>query len=205
MHTIEDLKSGYRKFRSGTFTTETEQYRKLGVGQDPDVMVIACADSRVEPAEIFAARPGQLFIVRNVANLVHRSDANEVAHSVASAVEFAVTALKVKHIVVLGHASCGGVAACLSAAKGQPIGAFIAPWVAALDGTRDRVLSEDPADPQTALEHAGIGASLESLMSYAFVRDAVDAEALDLHGAWFDIGTAELHWRDPGTGSFEPV
>ena len=205
MHTVEDLKSGYRKFRTGTFQAEVEQYQTLGEGQDPDVMVISCADSRVEPAEIFAARPGQLFVVRNVANLVHASDASAAAHSVASAVEFAVTALKVKHIVVLGHAACGGVKACLSAGDGQPIGTFIAPWVEALDATRDAVLSDNPEDPQTSLEHAGVGTSLTNLMSYSFVSDAVAAGTLELHGAWFKIGAGELHWRDPATGVFAAV
>lgn len=205
MHTVEDLKAGYRKFRAGSYPAQADHYGELGNGQDPDVMVIACADSRVEPAEIFAAQPGQLFVVRNVANLVHNSGSSEVAHSVASAVEFAVTALKVKHIVVLGHASCGGVKASLSAANGQPVGSFIAPWVEALEQTRDQVLETAPEDSQTALEHAGIGASLDNLMSYDFVRDAVTAGTLQLHGAWFKIGPAELHWRDPATGVFEMV
>lgn len=204
MHTIQDLKHGYRKFRTGTYRQQAEQYRELGRGQDPDVMVISCADSRVDPAEIFAAAPGQLFVIRNVANLVHARDADETAHSVASAVEFAVTALKVKHIIVLGHAACGGVKACLSAGNGAPVGEYIAPWVEALDATRDRVLETAPADPQTALEQAGIATSLDNLMSYAFVRDAVAAGALDLHGAWFDIGPGELHWRDDESGVFAP-
>lgn len=202
VHTIQDLKAGYKKFRSGAYAEQTDQYRELATGQDPDVMVISCADSRVEPAEIFAATPGQLFVVRNVANLVHARDADQTAHSVASAVEFAVTALKVKHIVVLGHAACGGVKACLSAGNGQPVGEFIAPWVEALDATRDQVLASSPADPQTALEHAGVGTSLDNLMSYAFVRDAVAAGTLELHGAWFNIGPGELSWRDPKTGEF---
>lgn len=205
MHTVEDLKAGYRKFRAGTYPQQAGHYDELGTGQDPDVMVIACADSRVEPAEIFAAQPGQLFVVRNVANLVHDCGASDVAHAVASAVEFAVTALKVKHIVVLGHASCGGVKACLSAADGQPIGTFIAPWVEALDHTRDQVLAANPDDSQTALEHAGIGTSLDNLMSYSFVREAVEDGNLQLHGAWFKIGPAELHWRDPETGAFAAI
>lgn len=202
MHTIQDLKAGYQRFRSGAYAEKANQYSELGNGQDPDIMIISCADSRVEPAEIFATSPGQFFVVRNVANLVHARDADNTAHSVASAVEFAVTALKVKHIIVLGHAACGGVKACLSAGNGQPIGEFIAPWVEALDDTRDQVLASSPADPQTALEHAGVGTSLENLMSYSFVSDAVTAGALELHGAWFNIGQGELHWRDAQTGEF---
>lgn len=204
MHTIQDLKDGYRKFRTGAFSQQVDHYRELGTGQDPDVMVISCADSRVEPSEIFSAVPGQLFVIRNVANLVHARDADQTAHSVASAVEFAVTALKVKHIIVLGHAACGGVKACLSAGNGQPIGDFIAPWMEALDATRDEVMKTAPADPQTALEHAGIGTSLDNLMSYSFVRDAVAAGELELHGSWFNIGPGELYWRDPRTGEFAP-
>ncbi|MEM9054029.1 MAG: carbonic anhydrase [Pseudomonadota bacterium] len=205
MHTVEDLKAGYRKFRSGAYQEQVEHYRELGKGQDPDVMVIACADSRVEPAEIFATAPGQLFVVRNVANLVPPYEETDGLHGVSAALEFAVTALKVKHIVIMGHASCGGVGASLSAAKDKPVGQFIAPWVKLLDEARDEVLAEGVEDAQTALEHAGIRASLSNLMTFPFVQDAVEAGQLNLHGTWFSIGPGELRWYSPKTGVFETI
>lgn len=205
MKTIEDLIGGYRSFRNGAYTKQVELYHALGEGQDPDIMIIGCADSRAEPAEIFNAAPGQLFIVRNVANLVPPYDTSGGLHGVSAALEFAVTALKVKHIVVMGHGGCGGVGACLAAAHDKPVGRFIAPWVELLDETRDRILNECHDDPQTALEHAGVGTSIENLKSFPFVRDAMAADTLQLHGAWFAIALGELHWRDNDTGQFEKV
>lgn len=205
MHTIEDLKSGYRAFRSGAYAEKSELYHQLGKGQDPDIMIIGCADSRAEPAEIFNAAPGQLFIVRNVANLVPPYEESDGLHGVSAALEFAVTALKVKHIVVMGHGGCGGVKASLSAAADKPVGRFIAPWVALLDETRDRVLASNPEDQQTALEHAGVECSLDNLMTFPFVREAVAAGQLELHGSWFAIGIGELHWRDEKTKEFRKI
>lgn len=205
MRTPEDLLQGYRNFRRGTYREQVDLYRRLGEGQDPDVMIIACADSRAEPADIFAAAPGQLFVVRNVANLVPPYDTSGGLHGVSAALEFAVTALKVKHIVVMGHGGCGGVAASLSAAQDRPVGEFVAPWVELLDQARDGVIAAQAEDPQTALEHAGVAASLENLTTFPFVQAALDAGELTLHGAWFAIGLGELHWRDPGSGEFEIV
>ncbi|MEQ3745968.1 MAG: carbonic anhydrase [Henriciella sp.] len=205
MKTIEELVEGYKSFRAGAYKEQVQLYRELGEGQDPDIMIIGCADSRAEPAEIFNAAPGQLFIVRNVANLVPPFDTSGGLHGVSAALEFAVTALKVKHIVIMGHGGCGGVGACLSAAEDKPVGRFIAPWVQLLDETRDRVLAGNPADPQTAVEHAGVGASLENLMTFPFVKEAVEAGSLQLHGAWFAIALGELKWRDNETGAFENI
>lgn len=205
LKTIEELIEGYKSFRSGAYKEQVQLYHELGKGQDPDIMIIGCADSRAEPAEIFNAAPGQLFIVRNVANLVPPYDTSGGLHGVSAALEFAVTHLKVKHIVVMGHGGCGGVGASLSAADDKPVGRFIAPWVELLDETRDRVLAENPADPKTALEHAGVGTSIENLMSFPFVQDAVAAGELELHGAWFAIALGELHWRDNQTGQFDKV
>ncbi|MCF6328398.1 MAG: carbonic anhydrase [Henriciella sp.] len=205
MQTPQNLIAGYRRFRSGAYREQAELYHKLGTGQTPEVMIIACADSRAEPAEIFAAAPGQLFIVRNVANLVPPYETIKGLHGVSAALEFAVTALKVKHIVVMGHGGCGGVAASLSAADNRPVGEFIAPWVELLDTARSDVLAQDPHDPQTALEFAGVGQSLANLMSFPFVQAAIEAGQLSLHGSWFAIGLGELHWRDPETGAFSLI
>lgn len=205
MRTPEELKQGYRDFRRGTYREQAKLYEELGQGQDPDIMIIACADSRAEPADIFNAAPGQLFVVRNVANLVPPYDPSGGLHGVSAALEFAVTALKVKHILIMGHGGCGGVHASLSAADDRPVGQFIAPWVSLLDRARDEVLSRTPADPQRALEYAGIGTSLENLMTFPFVKERIEAGELELHGAWFAIAHGELHWRAPGTGTFSVV
>ncbi len=129
-------------------------------------------------------------------------------HGVSSALEFAVTILKVKEIVVMGHGGCGGVAASIAAAAARPVGRFIAPWVEIMADARDSVLS-DPAIPrsdwQESVEHGAVGQSLANLMTFPFVRDAVAAGALNLDGAWFSIGRGELHWRDPANGRFEVV
>ncbi|MEQ8558306.1 MAG: carbonic anhydrase [Henriciella sp.] len=205
MRTPEELKNGYRAFRRGVYKHQASLYEELGRGQDPDIMIIACADSRAEPADIFNAAPGQLFVVRNVANLVPPYDQGGGLHGVSAALEFAVTALKVKHILIMGHGGCGGVNASLSAADDKPVGHFIAPWVSLLDQARKDVLSHDPEDPQRALEFAGIDTSLKNLMSFPFVEERVKSGDLELHGAWFAIAEGELHWRDSGTGEFSVV
>ena len=205
MQTLDDLLNGYRRFRSGNYQRDGELYEKLGTGQSPKVLVIGCADSRVDPGDIFNAGPGELFVVRNVANLVPPYGSGDDLDGVSAALEYAVTALKVEHIVIMGHASCGGVGASLAANEGNPYGQFVAPWVKLLDGARDKVLSAGSDNPQLALEHAGISASIENLMTFPFVSDAVSAGELNLHGAWFNIGKGELHWRDADTGVFAPV
>lgn len=205
MHTVDDLLDGYRRFRAGNYQRDEALYETLGSGQDPDILVIGCADSRADPGDIFNALPGQLFVVRNVANLVPPYGSGDDLDGVSAAIEYAVTALKVKHIVIMGHASCGGVGASLSAADGKPYGQFVAPWVKLLDGARDKVLASGAEDKQNALEYAGINASIENLMTFPFVREAVDDGALELQGAWFDIGKGALHWRDAGTGTFKLV
>ena len=205
MRTPDDLKNGYRAFRRGTYRHQANLYEELGRGQDPDIMIIGCADSRAEPADIFNAAPGQLFVVRNVANLVPPYDPDGGLHGVSAALEFAVTALEVKHILVMGHGGCGGVSASLSAAKDTPVGQFIAPWVRLLDKARDEVLASGGEDPQQALEYAGVGTSLANLMTFPFVAERVNAGKLALHGAWFAIAHGELHWRDEQTGAFTVV
>lgn len=205
MRTPQDLKDGYRAFRQGTYRQQVDLYEELGRGQDPDIMVIACADSRAEPADIFNAAPGQLFVVRNVANLVPPYETSPGLHGVSAALEFAVTALRVKHILVMGHGGCGGVQASLSAADHRPVGQFIAPWVSLLDQARDDVLSQIPADPQRALEYQGVRTSIDNLKTFPFVKERLKADDLELHGAWFAIASGELHWADPETGAFDPV
>ena len=205
MNSVEDLLAGYRKFRNGTYSTQAALYSELGEGQDPDIMLIACADSRVEPSDIFAAAPGQLFVVRNVANLVPPYQQDDGLHGVSAALEYAVKSLKVKHIVVMGHGGCGGVAASLADHAGEGMGEFVTPWVKLLSAARERVLQSESRNPQYALELEGIVSSLENLMTFPFVREAVESGHMELHGAWFAIKHGELHWRNGQTGVFESV
>ncbi|MGE0828504.1 MAG: carbonic anhydrase [Hyphomonadaceae bacterium] len=178
-------------------------YRKLAlVGQSPKTLVIACADSRVDPAAIFDAGPGELFIVRNVANLAPPYEEAEGHHGTSAAIEFAVQTLKVETILVLGHAQCGGVAAAISGAP--PNSPFLAAWVDLLSPAKAR-LSPQEKDPHGALEHESIRVSLENLLTFPFVQSAVDAGRLTLRGARFGVADGILEVLDPETGEFSPV
>ena len=203
------LAAGYRQFRNDRFADEEARYRELAAGQDPETMIVACADSRVDPAATFAAAPGELFVVRNVAALVPPYQPDAGYHGTSAALEFAVTGLGVRNIVVMGHGLCGGVAAALDAADNGPTGQFIGPWVDLLSPVRDEMLADagiTSADQrQRALEWLGVLFSLGNLRSFPFVRDAVDAGRLQLHGAWFSIAEAELYWHGMETGAFEAV
>jgi carbonic anhydrase len=128
MRTIEQLLEGYRRFRAGVYAEQAALYRDLGEGQSPAIMLIACADSRAEPSDIFAAAPGQLFVVRNVANLVPPYMPDGKLHGVSAALEYAVNVLKVEHIVVMGHGGCGGIQASLAGGDNPDIGEFVTRW-----------------------------------------------------------------------------
>tara|TARA_R110002033_G_scaffold1404_15_gene12531 strand:- start:7917 stop:8543 length:627 start_codon:yes stop_codon:yes gene_type:complete len=205
MKTIDDLISGYRRFRAGDYAQQANLYRELGQGQDPNIMLIACADSRAEPSDIFNAAPGQLFVVRNVANLVPPYQPDGGLHGVSAALEYAVNVLKVENIVVMGHGGCGGIAASLDGAGNPAIGEFVTPWVRLLEKARERVVESGSVNPQFALELEGIETSISNLLTFPFVAKAVEAGELSLHGAWFAIVHGELHWRNAKTGRFEVI
>lgn len=205
----EELREGYRRFRAGRYVDEAERYRALARGQQPGTMVIGCADSRVDPATIFSAGPGELFVVRNVAALVPPCEETGAYHGTSAALEFAVSVLGVANIVVLGHAMCGGVAAALAAAEQRPVGRFIRPWVELLADIRDELIeraeSPDAESRQKALERMAVQQSLHNLTSFPFVAEAVGEGRLRLGGAWFSIAEGALLWLDRDTGVFEPV
>jgi len=209
MPALRELLDGYRRFRAGTWSADRQRYNELGEGQDPDIMVIGCADSRVDPATIFNTVPGQMFVVRNVANLVPPYQTSQGLFGVSAAQEYAVKSLNVRYIVVMGHGGCGGIRASINAAHAQSSGEFIDPWVAIADAARDRVLDAHPDLDDDGLAHIlereAISASLENLMTFPFVREAVAAGMLRLEAGWFAIASGELHWRDPTTGRFSPV
>jgi len=204
----EHLADRYKRFRFRHFAPNMEHYVRLAnVGQSPDVMVVSCCDSRVDPETIFSAMPGELFVVRNVANLVPPFETTGKFHGVSAALEFAVLNLRVKHILVLGHSGCGGVAASLdrSAAR-QTEAQFISNWMSLLEPGRERVTSalkdRPTAEQRTALELEAIRTSLDNLRTFPCVQALEAKGRLGLHGAYFDIATGALSVLDGATGEF---
>jgi carbonic anhydrase len=192
-----DLLDGYRRFRANRYPAERERYRQLAeTGQRPSTLVVACADSRSGPEAVFDAGPGELFIVRNVGGLVPVYSPENRYGAVSAALEFAVLALGVRSIVVMGHGRCGGVAAALD--DGQPLSStdFVGAWI---QGLRDLAAELDPsdwADParyQQALEYRSVEHSLVNLETFPWIRSRTRGGTLTLGGAWFDISIGELH------------
>lgn len=203
------LLDGYRAFRDARLPIEQGRFRSLAeTGQKPEIMVIGCCDSRVSPEVIFDAGPGELFVMRNVANLVPPYSPDGMLHGVSAALEFAVQALKVRHIVVLGHARCGGIRAFAAPDGPLSYGDFIGQWMTlitpaaeSLGGQGDRPL----VDYLAVLEQASVVNTIDNLMSFPFVLAAVDERRLQLHGAYFDVATGLMSVRDPTQGTFAPV
>lgn len=205
------LADRYRRFHQRHYLPKAEEYEDLAVnGQSPEAMVISCSDSRVDPETIFSAMPGELFVVRNVANLVPPYETGGKFHGVSSAIEFAVLNLRIKHIIIMGHSGCGGVKAALdqSAAK-QTEAQFISRWMSMLDDARLRVVAAHQTSPQAerqaALEKEGIKTSIKHLRTFPFVADAENKGRLGLHGAYFDIATGTLSALNHSRGEFYPV
>ncbi len=203
------LIEGYRDFLTSRLPLEQSRYRELAErGQSPEIMVIGCADSRVSPEAIFNARPGELFVVRNVANLVPPYAPDGRAHGVSAALEFGVAALKVKHIVVLGHAQCGGVRAFAEDAEPLTPGDFIGQWMSLMAPAAAKVGPRGDlpmADYVTRLEHANIANSLDNLLTFPRLRQRVEAGDIVTHGAYFGVATGKLFVRDPASGEFKPI
>jgi carbonic anhydrase len=203
------LVDGYRDFLTARLPLEQSRYRELSErGQAPEIMVIGCADSRVSPEVIFNAGPGELFVVRNVANLVPPYAPDGQAHGVSAALEFGVAALKVQHIVVLGHAQCGGVKAYAEDAEPLSPGDFIGKWMSLMQPAADKVGARGDlpmADYLTRLEQANVANSLDNLLTFPRLAKRVERGQLTLHGAYFGVATGRLSVRDPATGVFEPI
>jgi carbonic anhydrase len=198
------LLHGYDRFRSGRYEAERRRWASLATGQAPPVMIIGCCDSRVDPATIFDTEPGQAFILRNVANLVPTYEQGGGLHGVSAALEFAVTKLNVRHIVVMGHGACGGISAALGG-HGDPDRTFIDRWIALLDPALERVRASGDEDPQRALELEGIRTSLDNLRSFPFVAEREGAGTLKLHGCYFAIADGRLWELDEQAGTFHEV
>lgn len=199
----QHLLDGYKAFRIGRLTNERERARELAdKGQKPETMMIACCDSRAAPETIFSSAPGELFVVRNVANLMPPYAPDGEYHSTSAALEFAVQSLKVKHIVVMGHGRCGGIHAALSPSA-EPLspGDFIGKWMGLLAPVAEQVNANalmTGSERQTALERISIRNSINNLRTFPCVDILEKKGRLTLHGAWFDISTGELWTMDAG-------
>ena len=201
----------YHGWRATTYAENKAWYRRLAdEGQRPRAMVISCCDSRVHVTSIFGADQGEFFIHRNIANLVPSYETGTGQHGTSAALEYAVTALNVAHLIVLGHSGCGGVAACRAMCTGEAPelddqSSFVGRWMDILRPGYGRVQERGESDSLTALEHEAVLVSLENLITFPFVAEAVADERLNLHGCWTDIGEGNLFGYDPAKGEFLPI
>ena len=208
---LSRLISGYQRFRQSGWTPNRERWRALREGQKPDVMIIACSDSRVDPAQIFDVDPGEIFVVRNVAALVPPFETTPGHHGVSAALEFAVQVLEVSHIVVMGHGMCGGCKAALTqemhgTKPGE--GGFIADWISLLDEVRGPIAARhgiEGREAEKAMEFAGVKVSLQNLRTFPCIRRKESDGVLKLTGAFFAISDGLLHLLDEASGEFSPV
>ena len=211
MTRFSDLLEGYGRFRAIEWPSERERWSELAEGQSPKVMVIACSDSRVEPAVIFDAKPGEMFVVRNVAALAPPFETTPGYHGVSAALEFAVTQLEVEEIVVMGHGLCGGCSAALTgefenADPGE--GHFIAGWVSLLDDARANVLAQHRELSRQAfveMELQAVMASLANLRTFPWIVERERDGRLALHGCHFSIADGQLRLLDEAEGVFRPA
>jgi len=211
MQGFGNLLDGYRRFRANRFETERGRWQELAEGQSPRAVVIACSDSRADPATIFDTNPGEIFVVRNVANLVPPFETGGGRHGVSAALEFAVTQLEVGEILVMGHGLCGGCAAALTGSfdgvsPGE--GHFIGDWVRMLDEARDKVRARHEELDRAAfldMEREAVKVSLANLRTFPWIAEREAAGSLKLHGAHFSISEGRLYILDEAEREFRPV
>ncbi|MHC1753628.1 carbonic anhydrase [Humidesulfovibrio sp.] len=208
MKDIAKFLSGFKMFQRTYFCGDNELFNDLNRAQNPKVLVIACSDSRVDPALLTGCEPGDMFVVRNVANLVPPYEDAPGRHGVSAALEYAVKMLEVEHVIVLGHSCCGGISALMSP-KRQELGEFIAPWVkiaeAALNEVESKLPGIDEPLRQRACEQAAVLVSLENLLTFPWLWERVMQQRVYLHGWYFDMQKGELLSYLPETGTFEPL
>jgi carbonic anhydrase len=210
MDPIEKLTAGFREFRDGRFQEQRAMYETLvDQGQSPKVAVVACADSRVDPAIVLQADPGDLFIVRNVANLVPPYEREGHYHGTSAALEYAIEHLQVAHLIVLGHAHCGGVRSLFENPATDDNERFVPPWMSLVRSAYLRVEGTMPDAPLEVkakhCEQSAVLVSLENLMTFPFIRERVSNRTLRLHGWYIDIRSCMLHVYDPIKQYFEAV
>ncbi len=201
----------YQGWKATDYAENRTWYRRLATeGQRPRAMVISCCDSRVHVTSIFGADQGEFFIHRNIANLVPPYEEGGGQHGTSAAIEYAVTALKVAHLIVMGHSRCGGVAGCHAMCSGEAPeledrSSFVGRWMDILRPAFDRLPDGDADTRVRTLEREAVITSLENLLTFGFVADAVKRGDLSLHGLWHDIEEGDLLELDPGTGAFVPL
>lgn len=189
---MEDFIAGYRRFRAGTWRAERSRFEQLSkFGQKPRALVIGCSDSRTDPQMVFNAAPGEIFVVRNVASLVPPYGPDDQPHGSSAAIEFAVRALKVPQIIVMGHAMCGGIHALLNGAPAD-VSDFVGQWVRIAEPARLRAMAAPTERRQDICEHEAVRLSIENLMTFPWIAAAVRAGKLVLHGCFFDIRSGIL-------------
>lgn len=209
MPNLHNLIDGYHRFRDTDWQRERDRWAQLKEGQSPGVMVISCSDSRVDPSQIFDTSPGEIFVVRNVANLVPPFETDGSRHGVSAALEFAVTQLEVNEIVVMGHGACGGAKAALSKAfegREPGEGGFIAHWVDLLADARERIIAEYGDGPEAvhAMELEAVRVSIANLRTFPFITPREADGRLKIRGAYFAIADGVLHVMDDN-GEFSPA
>ena len=199
------LVEGYQRFKSDGYVRQKARYDALASdGQSPPIMIISCCDSRVDPATVFDTTPGQVFALRNVASLVPPYETGGGLHGVSAAIEFGVLGLEVRHIVVLGHAQCGGIKASLEGANlGHGDHSFIDDWVDIIRPARDKILGSSSQDLQRDLELDAVRVSLANLRSFPFIAAREQSEQLKLHGAYFGIADGNLYVLNDENDKFE--
>ncbi|WP_372398863.1 carbonic anhydrase [Azospirillum sp. HJ39] len=215
---IRQLLAGIRAFRARYYDRRPENMRQLVTeGQHPEVLLIGCSDSRVDPALLTMAEPGELFVVRNVANLVPPYQPDGSYHGTSAAIEYAVKSLKVSEIIVLGHAQCGGIQGLIRLRSGQKAeDDFVSPWVSIAASALDPYVGPEGSEQEkfdaerlqhtpAIIERAAVRASVENLMTFPFVRERVEAGTLHIHGWWFDLENGEMWAIHPETRMFQPV
>lgn len=209
MDDIQRFLSGFRVFQKDYFGPHSDHFEPLKHGQSPKTMIIGCSDSRVDPALLTNSAPGDIFMVRNVANLVPPCEADGGQHGVSAALEFAVTILEVEHIIVLGHSQCGGINALMNGNCEARGGSFISRWMSIAAPARDRIRTElaekDAAHQQRAAEQAAILLSIENLHSFPFIDERITQGSLSLHGWYFDLREGELLEYRADEGAFKKL
>ena len=199
---LDDLIAGFARFRATYFEKSRGLFEDLKHGQNPRFMVIACSDSRTDPAIVFDAAPGDLFVVRNVANLVPPYAKDTTLHGVSSALEFGVRVLRVRHIIVLGHAQCAGIRALVTGSSGE----FVSRWMQIAEPARRHVMTTMPGESTDvyarACEKEAIAVSLANLESFPWIRDRIEKTDLFLQGWYFDLDSGTLSRYEPTSGEF---
>ncbi len=209
MKDIDRFITGFHTFRNDYFGKELSQFESLKQGQSPKTMIIGCSDSRVDPALLTNCEPGDIFMVRNVANLVPPCETNGGLHGVSTALEYAVCHLEVEHIIVLGHSQCGGINALMSGSCDCQADSFISNWMSIAEPAKVKVLAElpekDPKLQQRAVEQAAILLSLENLLTFPWLEQRIESGALSLHGWYFDLNDGALLEYQPQSGQFSKI